>query len=187
MKEKVSDTYFRVYHEVYALAKRAGKAYCFACGVTDENFIKFGYWDSLKKGLLAGEGMYLSLKQMERAYIDDNKRGYEITKNISLLFHDPMALITLKELGYCEFHLPEELFDLDYPGHYMRRIKSVSLTIPCVTGPYTNVNCTLTLLNNEFRISNDAQSDYSRQLDYDPRFITNFAACAVYCYKSRTK
>ena len=38
------------------------------------------------------------------------------------------------------------MFDLDYPGQYMRRIKSVTLTIPASTGPYTGVHCRLTLL-----------------------------------------
>jgi hypothetical protein len=41
---------------------------------------------------------------------------------------------------------------LDYPGQYMRRIKSVSLTIPCVVGPYTEVHCRLTLLASSTRI-----------------------------------
>ena len=44
------------------------------------------------------------------------------------------------------------MFDLDYPGHYMRRIKNVTLTIPCVTGPYTGVHCRLTLLSSMTRI-----------------------------------
>jgi hypothetical protein len=57
---------------------------------------------------------------------------------------NPAALIALKEVGECEVDIPEWLFDLDYPGHYMRRIKSIALSIPCVAGPYTNVNCTLT-------------------------------------------
>jgi hypothetical protein len=35
---------------------------------------------------------------------------------------------------------------------YMRRIKNVSLSIPCVTGPYTGVHCRLTLLSSETRI-----------------------------------
>ncbi|MEL7314848.1 MAG: hypothetical protein AAFN08_07845 [Cyanobacteria bacterium J06559_3] len=48
-------------------------------------------------------------------------------------------------------NISEFLFDLDHPGHYMRRIKSVSLTIPCVTGPYTSVSCTLTLMGNRVR------------------------------------
>jgi hypothetical protein len=63
---------------------------------------------------------------------------------------------------------------MDYPGHYMRRLKNVSLTIPCVTGPYTSVNCTLTLLTSKIRIDNVAGSpqDYAS----DAHFITNFAA-----------
>ena len=37
----------------------------------------------------------------------------------------------------CIVDLSELLFDTDYCGHDMRRLKSVSLTIPYVTGPYT--------------------------------------------------
>jgi hypothetical protein len=58
--------------------------------------------------------------------------------------------------------LPEELFDLDGPGHYFRRIKSVAVTIPCVTGPYAGVNCTLSLQNSAIRTSPQVQgSGYS--------------------------
>ena len=52
-------------------------------------------------------------------------------------------------------NLPELLFDLDNPGHYMRRLKSVALTVPCVVGPYTSVSATLTLLDNQIRTSTD--------------------------------
>ena len=83
--------------------------------------------------------------------MDQNKREYEISRSISLVLLDPLALITLKETGQCIVSLPEAFFDMDYPGHYMRRIKSVSLTIPCVTGPYTSVNCTLTLVQSKIR------------------------------------
>ena len=52
------------------------------------------------------------------------------------------------------------------PGHYFRRIKSVSLTLPCVVGPYTTVSCTLRLLKNSIRI-NTANGDngYPRNTD----------------------
>src|SRR5205085_2883746 len=77
----------------------------------------------------------------------------------------------------CMVSLPEALFDMDYPGHYMRRIKSVTLSIPCVTGPYTSVNCTLTLLSNQIRIDSDAQRPYAKRGgDDDPRFVTTFSA-----------
>jgi len=175
MVGQISAVYFQCYQMAYDIAKRTERAYRFERGLTTSDFIKFGYWDSLKKGLLAGEQLYLDLKRLEMAYIDQNKREYEITKHISLVLFDPMALIALKETGECQVSLPEALFDMDYPGHYMRRIKSVSLTIPCVTGPYTNINCTLTLLRSKIRINSDNPESYLEQ-DDDPRFVTNFSA-----------
>jgi hypothetical protein len=108
---------------------------------------------------------------MEMAYLDQNRREYEITRNVSLLLHDPEALIALRETGSCYVELPETLFDMDYPGHYMRRIKSVSLSIPCVTGPYTSINATLTLLANTIRVDSKAVD-----LAADHHFLHNFAA-----------
>src|SRR5262249_47017534 len=99
MVGEVSKTYFQMYKLAYDIAKRAERGYRFELGLRDSNFIQFGYWDSLRKGLLSGERLYLDLKRMEMAYLDKNKRDYEITKHISLLLHDPLALIALKETG----------------------------------------------------------------------------------------
>jgi hypothetical protein len=77
---------------------------------------------------------------------------------------DPLALIALRQTGRCEFSIPEVFYDLDCPGHYMRRIKSVSVTIPCITGPYAGVHCTLTLLSSSVR--KDASDDPSFIEDY---------------------
>jgi hypothetical protein len=173
---QISSNYLASYQLAYDVAKRAERAYRFELGLTDSNFIQFGYWDNLKKGLLAGESLYHDLKRMEIAYLDQNKREYEITKQVSLKLHNPLALITLKENGICEIELPEALFDADYPGHYMRRIKSVSLSIPCVTGPYTSINCTLTLLTNKTRIKNIADENYGQPEENEGCFVTNFAA-----------
>ena len=178
MQGEISTIFFQSYQLAYDLAKKAERCYRFERGVTSSNFIQFGYWDSLRKGLMSGERLYLALKQLERAYHDQNKRDYEITKNISLMLNAPLALITLKETGTCTLELPETLFDADYPGHYMRRIKSVSITIPCVVGPYTSINCTLTLLSNKTRIKNSlVQSNYLENLENDDsRFVTNFVS-----------
>ncbi|KAG7406512.1 hypothetical protein Forpe1208_v014077 [Fusarium oxysporum f. sp. rapae] len=52
---------------------------------------------------------------------------------------------------------------MDLCGHYMRRIKSVSLSVPCVVGPYTGLNATLCLLQHRYRVSSVAASgeDYA--------------------------
>lgn len=176
MVSQISTIYFQSYQMAYDLAKRAEKAFRHEIGDPEATFIEFGYWDSLKKGLLAGEKLHYDLKRMEVAYYEQNKREYEITKHISLAMLHPEALVMLKETGECHINLPEAIFDLDYPGHYMRRIKSVSLTIPCVTGPYTNVSCTLTLLSNRIRQKTTTEGGYAWQGNEDNRFIYNIGS-----------
>ncbi len=171
MVSQISAIYFQSYQLTYDIAKRSERAYRFELGLEDSNFIQFGYWDSLKKGLLSGEKLHYDLKRMEIAYLDQNKREYEITKHISLAMLDPIALVKLKETGECFVNLPEPIFDLDYPSHYMRRIKNASLTIPCVTGPYTSVNCTLTLLKNSVRKNTAPGTQYARNTDGNGLFI----------------
>ena len=154
MVGQISSIYFQSYKLAYDIARRAEQAYRYELA-TDANFIQFGYWDSLKKGLLAGEKLLFDLKRMEISYLEQHKREYELTKHISLNSFNPIALEKLKTTGACFIDIPEWLFDVDYPGHYLRRIKSISLTIPCVTGPYTSVSATLTLQSNRIRKEND--------------------------------
>lgn len=174
MVSQISTIYFQSYQMAYDLAKRAEKAFQHEIGDPEATFIQFGYWDSLKKGLLAGEKLHYDLKRMEVAYYEQNKREYEITQHISLAMLHPEALVKLKETGECFFNLPEAIFDLNYPGHYKRRIKSVSLTIPCVTGPYTNVSCTLSLLSNRIRQNTRLTGNKYAWIDInDERFTYN--------------
>ena len=49
-------------------------------------------WDSLHEGLMAGERLSAALRQMEKAYLDENVREYELTKQISLRLHFPAAV-----------------------------------------------------------------------------------------------
>jgi hypothetical protein len=109
-------------------------------------------FDSLHEALLSGEKLQLALQRMESEYTTCDRREYELTKHISLAREFPLQFLLLKITGRCEIEIPEWMFHLDYPGHYMRRIKNVSLTIPCVTGPYTGVHCRLTLLTSRTRV-----------------------------------
>ena len=175
MQSQISAVFFQTYKLAYDVAKRAERAYRFERGLTSSNYVQFGYWDGMRRGLLAGERLFLDLKRMEIAYTDGHRREYEISKQISLLMHNPQELIRLRETGTCEFDLPEQLLDDDYPGHYMRRIKNVALTVPCVVGPYVGINCTLIMLSNRVRVDGSAQMPYYIDGE-DSRFVTNFAA-----------
>jgi len=132
------------------------------------------HWDNTRNGLLAGEKLLQQLRQMEAAYFERNKREYEITKHVSLAEIAPLELLKLRGNDACEVSLPEWLFDRDWSGHYLRRIKSVSMTVPVVNGPYVGVNCKLTLLKSSIR-KNSTGTTYAPNEPAD-HFIVHYGA-----------
>ena len=161
MVSELSTTYFQVYQMAYQIAKQAEKTFQHELGPDESSltFIQPTYWDSLRKGLLAGEQLNHDLRRMETAHLEANRRELEITKHVSLLQLDAAALLQLRETGGCDIHIPEVLFDLDFPGHFFRRLKSARVTIPCVTGPYTSVSATLSLTGSWIRRVADTAAD----------------------------
>jgi hypothetical protein len=178
MINQLSVTYFQSYQMAYQMAKQAERCYKYELADASDSFVSFGYWDSLKKGLLSSEKLEHDLMRMEASYMEKNRRVYEINKTVSLDMWNPEELLKLKSTGACTIKLLEEMFDLDHPGHYLRRIKSVNISIPCVAGPYTGVNGKLTLRTNSIRKSAITPADgYARDYsDSDTRFIDDFAA-----------
>jgi len=179
MQGEISRLYYEYYRFAFDTARKAEQAMkreLMRTEVDAQDFVKFNYWDGGRKGLLSGEALYLDVKRMELAYHENNKREYELTRHISLRQLAPAALLALKTTGTCRVTIPEWVFDLDTPGHYMRRIRSVSITIPCVTGPYTSLSCTLTLTKNSLRTSPLVGDGYARQGSEDTRFADYFSA-----------
>ena len=192
--------YRRVYELAVETARQAERAFNFERGHTAETFIDGELWDDLHEGLLAGERLEVALRRMQKAYLDRNRREYELTKHVSLRRDFPLALLQLKNNGICEIEIPEWMFDLDYPGQYLRRIRNVSLTIPCVVGPYTGVHCRLTLVSSMTRVDprlhgpimrccgqpehqcccpeeiRDGDAAGYREIPGDPRIVHSFAA-----------
>jgi hypothetical protein len=175
---QLSTLYFQTYQMAYDLAKRAEKAFEHELGELDTNRVRFGHWDSLRKGLLAGEQLHFDLRRMEKGYLDQNRRDHEITRQVSLKDEFTEAFTALQTSGQCNFDLPEALFDRDYPGHYRRRIRSVRLTVAFEgEARPTNVQCTLTLVQSSVRTRATADS-YTRRhaQEADARFRDEIGA-----------
>jgi hypothetical protein len=176
MKREARGLFSQTFQFAFDIAKKAERALQHELGNPQVNYVQFSYLSG-KEGLLAGEKLHLDVKRMEMAYHDLNHREYEMTKHVSLLQVDPLALMQLRATGRCVVQLPEGLFDLDCPGQYFRRIKTVALSIPCVTGPYAGVNCRVTLLKSSVRTSTalgDGVDVYARQGADDGRFSDHF-------------
>jgi len=177
-----------MYELAHHAAREAQRAFHFERGHTTRRFIPEETWDDLHQGLMAGERLEFALRHMEKAYLDENRREHELTRHFSLRLDFPAAYLRLRITGGCEISIPEWMFDLDYPGYYMRRIKNVTLTLPCVTGPYTGVHCRLTLLSSMTRIHPETRppahgccGDGTSRSEYepchdDPRVVREYAA-----------
>jgi hypothetical protein len=101
--------------------------------------------------LLAGEHLLLQLQRMETAYLENNKRDYEVTQSFSLSLLDPEELISLRQTSTCEFAIPEIMFDLLYPGQYKRLAKLIRCTVRGVAGPNINISAKLRLIESKVR------------------------------------
>ncbi|MFQ1702412.1 neuraminidase-like domain-containing protein [Loktanella agnita] len=148
MSSSLSTLYFQSFSLAMEMARSAQNAYRFEMN-DQTDYLVNNHWDAGRKGLLSGEGLMLSLNQMEKSYLDKNKRPLEIEKTVSLRELNPVALMSLVETGECIFELSEKMFDDDFPGHFLRKIVTVSVSIPAVTGPYQNLHATLTQLSNQ--------------------------------------
>jgi hypothetical protein len=174
MANEVSAIYFQTYDLAFSMAKKAERCYQHELGASDI-FIEFGSWDSRRKGLGSANRLLNQIHRMEAAYLERNRRNYELVKHVSLAMLDPMALIKLRAEGRCNVTIPEALFDLDYTGQYNRRLTAVTITVPCVAGPYTSVACKLTLLSNRYRRTSGAANaaSYPEVAGQDDRFVYN--------------
>jgi hypothetical protein len=95
---------------------------------------------------------------------------------VSLAQLDPAALVRLKVTGTCEFEIPEAYFDVDRPGHFRRRLRSVSMSVQLGASPYAPIHATITLLRSSERTNDSVAGGYVRARDAegawadDPRF-----------------
>ncbi|VVE55751.1 hypothetical protein PHO31112_05027 [Pandoraea horticolens] len=155
MVNQISRIQFQTYTVAHQLALTAQRAYQFEYN-SDRRFVTFDYWDAAHGGLTSGEGLQLALTQMAASVLD-TPRSLEIERTISLTDINPLALVQLREKGECFFEFSESLFDHDFPGHYCRKIKTLSVSIVSAVGPYRVIKGTLTQLSNQVVLKSDNQ------------------------------
>jgi hypothetical protein len=188
LQQETAALHRQLYELALRAARQAQRAFNYECGHTTATFVPQEAWDHLREGLLAGERLQLGLRQMDHAYLDANHREYELSKHVSLRLDFPLEFLRLQATGECEIDIPEWMFDADYAGQYLRRIKNVSLTIPSVVGPYVGVHCRLTLISSTTRVeshlvdpphaccADGAPGNGYLPGPHDPRFVSQYAA-----------
>jgi len=156
LNDQFATFYYQAYDATLALCLAAEACWQFELADFSTRFIQAGVWKDSYRGLSAGEALKLSLLKMESAYLSRNERLLEITKTVSLRqlkAQDPNSainqdwdtiLLGLIDNGRVDFELTQPMFDSNYPGHTVRRIKRISVSLPVLLGPYEDIHATLT-------------------------------------------
>lgn len=159
---QLSTLYFQVYDSVMALCLNTQACWQYEMGDYSARFIQPRSWDNRYRGLLIGEGLKLNLLQMEQRYISRNERNFAISKTISLrtLLADKWEEESgkLLETGDINFSFDQAFFDQDYPGHYLRQIAWLSVSLPAVVGPYQDIRAILTQTANTMIITPEIEA-----------------------------
>jgi hypothetical protein len=97
-----------------------------------------------RRGLTGSARLLQDIYQLDQYAFDTNKRKLQLTKTISLAQPDPLAFQQFRETGVLPFDTPMEMFDRDFPGHYLRLIRRVRVSVIALIPPSQGIRATLT-------------------------------------------
>ncbi|MEN3539329.1 neuraminidase-like domain-containing protein [Microbispora sp. ZYX-F-249] len=101
------------------------------------------YGNRGKRDLLSAERLLGDITRLDQHRLTTEQRRQELTKTISLARSAPIEFESLRRDGVITFATPMAWFDRDFPGHYLRLVKSVSLTVAALTSPVEGIRATL--------------------------------------------
>src|SRR5262249_26812342 len=96
-----------------------------------------------RRGLTGSARLLEDIYQLDQYAIDTNKRKLQLTKTLSVAQLAPFEFQHFLETGILAFATPMELFDRDFPGHYLRLIKRVRTSVIALIPPTLGIRATL--------------------------------------------
>jgi len=95
-------------------------------------------------GLTGAERLQAALTRLDEWKVNTDKRRLQLSKTISLARYMPADFATrFRQTGRIDFYTLIDWFDWDFPGHYLRLIKSVKVTVIALVPPTEGIHATL--------------------------------------------
>jgi hypothetical protein len=138
-----------------AVARLAENQLAFERQEVPQAFIQADYWaaptDSSssaasapdRKGLTGAERLLEDITQLDQYGFLTDTRKLQLTRTISLGRLAPAEFQQFRDAGVLAFATPMELFDRDFPGHYLRLIKRVKISVIALVPPDQGISATL--------------------------------------------
>lgn len=158
MSDILEGVYSTFLQQATAMAKLAENQLAFERQETPPAYIQADYWEAAagmeiggdphssapdRRGLTGSARLLQDIYQLDQYAFETNKRKLQLTKTISLAQLAPVEFQRFRETGVLLFATPIELFDRDFPGHYLRLIKRVRTSVVALIPSTAGIHATL--------------------------------------------
>lgn len=156
------------------------------------NFILSNYWHITKqgnaafsadddspdrRGMTGSARLLQDIHKLDQHAFSTDRRKLEMSKTISLALLDPIVFQKFRETGSLLFNTTHEMFDRDFPGHYMRLIKRVRVAVIALVPPIDGIKGTLSNVGlSRVMVSPDNAMFEERDITREPESIVLTAA-----------
>lgn len=96
-----------------------------------------------RRGMTGSTRLMFDITQLDQHAFTTDERKLQLSKTFSLAQMAPVDFQKFRETGVLPFTTLMEYFDRDFPGHYLRLIQSVQVSIIALVPPVDGVKATL--------------------------------------------
>jgi hypothetical protein len=138
-----------------AMARLAQDQLAFERQEPASNFIRVDYWQPPaelagpsgsapdRRGLTGSARLLQDLYQLDQYAFQTDRRRLNLTQTLSLAQRASLEFQLFRQTGLLRFATPMQWFDDDFPGHYLRLIKRVRVSVVGLIPPTHGVRATL--------------------------------------------
>lgn len=157
MSDILSEVYSYFLQQATAMAQLAAGQLAFERQERPPAFIRSDYWQAPndmasqneeeeapeRRGITGSARLLQDIYQLDQYAFETNRRKLQLVEHFSLARLVPYEFQRFRDTGVLPFVTPMSLFDQGFPGHYLRLIKRVRLSIVGLIPPTQGVRATL--------------------------------------------
>jgi hypothetical protein len=148
MSEVLDGVYRFFLQQATALAKLAENQLAFERQEPPQGVIQGDYYAAPeggpdRRGMTGSARLLADIVQLDQHAFLTDRRKLQLTKTFSLARLAPIEFARFRESGVIVIGTPQELFDRDFPGHYLRLVKRVRTSVIALIPPSEGIRASL--------------------------------------------
>lgn len=154
MSGVLGDVYAGLLQQATTVALVAQQQLGFERQVQPPSFIKGDYWAAPaqdgatatadRRGLTGLARLLQDVEHLDQYAFDINRRKLNLSQTFSLAGLVPFEFERFRSTGVLPFSTPMRLFDAAFPGHYLRLVRQVRVSLIALVPPVQGIRATLT-------------------------------------------